>query len=311
MGSFLMASSSTEKLFHEQIIPGKGKGLVASKKLLPGTILLTEKPLIVIDDSKTNKFNLLQAIEQFSALSDEEKNVFMDLHDPGDSNAQLFNIFAKDDTEKKILRVFITNCIALCSHEEMNINKSGVYPTISRINHSCAPNVIWSWVNKDPLRLLKQVRVCRTVEPGEELTASYVSNCFMTKAQRSLELKKWKFDCNCEVCHLSGESLAKNEATRLKIIEYHDKIPSEALFGNVNGALKSANNKLKLMKTVKNEMILEIPNALMECCELAAHAKVPKEKTKALREKAGELANQFGDAHIYNFNKKCRKIDRI
>ena len=46
---------------------------------------------------------------------------------------------------------------------------SGLYPKIARINHSCAPNSIWTWVASDRSRRKKEVRACRHIRKGEEV----------------------------------------------------------------------------------------------------------------------------------------------
>ena len=73
------------------------------------------------------------------------------------------------------------------------VEGSGLYPKIARINHSCAPNAIWTWLAKDRSRWLwwwkqwqywwlsyfyltnnlsrrrKEVRACRQIRKGDEV----------------------------------------------------------------------------------------------------------------------------------------------
>ena len=62
---------------------------------------------------------------------------------------------------------------------------------------------------------------------------------------------------------------------------------------------------------VSTTVCFKIPAALLECCELAAHLRIPSSKTKEMKNKAGEMAALFGDVHLYNYDKKCKKIARI
>ena len=134
-------------------IPGKGQGLVASRKLYPGTIICTEKPLIMV--------NTVCAVNEiypvFKSLHEDKKTALMSLFDPGDVLNSKYRLLTQDETERKVLRIFEANSISLCGHQEMNINKSGLYQTISKINHSCSPNVIWTWVKEDSSKSIKQV----------------------------------------------------------------------------------------------------------------------------------------------------------
>ena len=45
-----------------------------------------------------------------------------------------------------------------------------------RINHSCSPNVVWSWVAASGGYEVKEVRAVRRVEAGEELCANYIDS---------------------------------------------------------------------------------------------------------------------------------------
>ena len=148
-----MAIAESQIPFSIVDISGKGQCLVATDKLVAGTILLTEKPLIVVDTAAA----VSQVLPQFHALSDDKKTVVLSLYDPGEQLNPKYSLLTDKEIERKVFRIFEANSIALCSHEEMNINKSGLYQTISKINHSCSPNVVWTWIKKDSSKSIKQV----------------------------------------------------------------------------------------------------------------------------------------------------------
>jgi len=305
-----MAIAESQVPFSIVDISGKGQGLVATDKLVAGTILLTEKPLIVVDTAAA----VHQVLPQFHALSDDQKTVVLSLYDPGEQQNPKYLLLTDEEMERKVFRIFEANCIDLCSHQEMNINKSGLYQTISKINHSCCPNVVWTWIKKDSAKSIKQVRVIKSIQVGEEIVASYLgkNEWFPTREQRISDLqKKWFFTCTCQVCNLTGEELKTNENTRLEIQRLHDAIPVQASTGRLADALDSANKKLKLMKTLKKELVVEIPGSLMEIVELATHLKKSADNLMELKNKAEELSKDFGDVHLFNFNKKWKKIQRI
>jgi len=302
-------SSMAESLFSLVDIPGKGEGLVASANLVPGTIIVEEKPLIVVDSA----FAVIQVLPKFQALSDDKKTAVMALYDPGDELNTKYRHLSQDEMDKKVLRIFEANSIDLCSHQEMNINKSGLYQLISKINHSCSPNVIWTWIKEDSTKSIKQVRVIRDIKAGEEIVTSYLmtNEYFPIRKERIKTLRmKWFFTCSCEVCNLQGEEFEQNEEARLEIKRLHDMVPMLACRGELTGALTCAYKKLKLLKSIEYEMLAKIPGALMECVELAAHLGKAKE-TKKLKSEAKEMAEKFGDVHLYNFNKTMQKITSI
>ena len=317
-------------MFKQVEIPGKGQGLVATAHLPVGTIVFQESPLIsaeAIDGLFPH--DVKEIVSKFRRLTDEQKNQVLSLHDPGPTSLQgknLPNACLPDETEEKAVRIFVANCINLCGHQEMNITKSGLYMTISRVNHSCAPNVVWSWIEEDESRSVKEVRVCRKINEGEEILASYIPSheIFPSKDDRHTMLRNWNFTCNCEVCSLTGDELIENEKAREKISYLHKAVVVEANFGSMDQAYEAAKEKLKIMSSIEKEMILQLPTALMECCEMAAHCNltsssdedededaVPSSSTAELMGKAKDMSKLFGDCFVYNYQKKTERISMI
>ena len=62
------------------------------------------------------------------------------------------------------------------------------------------------------------------------------------------------------------------------------------------------------MKSMKKEMVVNIPAALLECCELAAHCKLPSSSYAELMKKAKEMSELNGDVSVYFYNAKEKKI---
>ena len=293
----------TGNMYRQEEIAGKGRGLVATTTLLVGTVLITEQPLIVAE--KADKTEIVAA---FQRLSEEKKEQVLSLYDFGSALAN------QNEMEVKIIRIFCGNSIDLCAHEEMNINKSGLYPTISLVNHSCVPNVVWSWMLTDCSRRAKQVKVIRVIKEGEEILASYcgVGEIFPTKAERRIFLRFWQFTCQCKICSLTGDELKANDEARKKITNFHEDVTSFARAGLLTQSLEATKRKIKIMKSIKEEMILYIPSALMECCEMAAHCNKYKElNAEKLMKKAKEMSEQSGDCFVYNYQKKETKISKI
>ena len=87
-------------------------------------------------------------LEKFEKLSSSEQIQFLDLHDSG-------------NTEKSVWRIFRTNCMNVCGFAELGVEESAVYNSISRINHSCSPNAVWSCKNGNVRR--QEARACRNI----------------------------------------------------------------------------------------------------------------------------------------------------
>ena len=94
---------------------------------------------------------------------------------------------------------------------------------------------------------------------------------------------------------LTGEELRRNEDARLEMQQMHEMVAVLAASGNVAQTLESAKKKLKIMKTIKQEMMLEVKdNLLIEIQDL--------QQMSFLRSKL---------VFFYNYDKKCKKIARI
>ena len=307
-------------MFKQIEIPGKGQGLVATAHLPVGTIVFQESPLITAEEIDGPFHHVVKDIvSKFRRLTEEQKNQVLSLHDPGPTSLQGKNLpnaclpftFA-DETEEKVVRIFAANSMGL-SHREGFLNKSALYKIISRINHSCAPNVVWSWFQGDKSKVAKQVRVIREIKEGEEILLRYRGDLsFWSKDERQKQLKDAdNFICICEVCSLSGEELIENEKARKKIRDLDQAVEVSARLGFADQAYKSVKEKLKIMRSIEKEAIVQLPAALMECCQMAAYHNLPSSRTAELMKKAEDMSKLFGDDFFYGFIKSKETTEMI
>ncbi|CBZ55932.1 putative histone-lysine N-methyltransferase [Neospora caninum Liverpool] len=86
-------------------------------------------------------------------------------------------------------------------HAFPDVHGTGFYPSIGRMNHSCAPNVRVEFpYGTNRISLV----TTRPVEPGEELCISYVDGVeSMTADERREALEIFGFQCSCDVCFTS------------------------------------------------------------------------------------------------------------
>jgi len=289
-------------------IPGRGMGVIALQNLQPGTVILKEAPVIVIDGRLTN-FNRIQSILQsFGDLCPEDQRASLELYDAEDLHTgeylKQFPEFEEELEMRKIVRIFDMNNFEVCVDKaKFGIHESGLYPKIARINHSCAPNVIWTWKREDASHRVKMVTVCRPIEEGEEIVLSYIQLAdFPAREERIHRLKTgWYFNCDCQVCCLEGSGRRQNEIIRSRIRDLNDQHSYLVKEGKIEEALERAEEKIQLMESIKNESILTLPFALLEVCDLATHLGLV-EKAKDAREQALTLATLFGDRHLSVFD---------
>jgi len=236
----------------------KGLGIVAVSDIEPGQLILSETPLILSKQEKTDSLTVNQArqiFRQVSRLNKIQKKQMMSLCCPG---------------ERKVLNIFKINCI------QVDTAYIGLFLIISRINHSCCPNSI------DCHGSIKEVRAMKHIKKGEEITLSYIINSYDSKAVREIELNYWHFKCSCNACKLTGERLLMNEQIREKIVENNMKISefvgliialqenSEAiaedarrllhcdLYVNIRQMLSLCESNIDLMLSLKDQMLRQL-----------------------------------------------------
>ncbi|PPJ52246.1 hypothetical protein CBER1_10515 [Cercospora berteroae] len=189
------AIATDDPLFTQQEIPGKGKGLVANRSIPAGTLLISEEPLFTtesLQDANTVEKDLAAIVK---ALPKKGQRAFLSLHN---------NFKGEPNPFSNIVR---SNGYPLGPSSGIG----GIFPLVSRINHSCLPNAQHAW-NSTQNRML--VHAVREIEEDEELTLSYLNGGPSATRQEILK-QNFRFTCACELCSLSPQQLKSSDA-RLK-----------------------------------------------------------------------------------------------
>ncbi|KIY74290.1 SET domain-containing protein [Cylindrobasidium torrendii FP15055 ss-10] len=191
-------------------IPGKGKGMIATRKIKVGDVVSTERPLkvdpaaIPIPLDFPAHFSDMQMHQAFlyekgvitekivKRMQPERQAAYMSL-----ANTHLH------DGSSPIMGITRTNAFGLenmCEKDGAANDRaswySGVWDHQSRINHSCSPNVVRTW---DTASFSQQMRASRDIEEGEEITVTY-TNLTWTYERRKGDLKPYEVDCDCKSC---------------------------------------------------------------------------------------------------------------
>ncbi|PVH83664.1 SET domain-containing protein, partial [Cadophora sp. DSE1049] len=189
--------------FFEKVLPGRGKGLISNHTFRKGDLILTSTPLFMVqeramsDMSKADRL-LLQQLS-ISALPTRSRELFYNLAAH----------FGGDKTED----VLLTNGFSATfsdSREGFGI----VVPEAARLNHDCRPNARFAF---DPRTLVHKVHATRAIEPGEELTLSYIDEKQIYSARQQHIKAHWGFDCGCKLCS-APEQIRNASDTRLRRI---------------------------------------------------------------------------------------------
>ena len=299
--------------FSVQVIPGKGKGLIAVRKINFGEKILQEKPLLVIDNNKSDNYDdwCDYVTQQIDGLKEDELVVYNNLADNETfkkTSELLYIKFKKDYSEEKLkyLRILRTNGV----NTDDEGRQTCVFPKFSLLNHSCAPNAMRN-VEDEEDGVEVTVTAARDITKGEEITIKYFSQeiASMTRDKRRVKLLNWGFQCSCQICNLEGDDLEKNEQVREKleaVKEELKKCPTDA--NDIKSLLKQRKLEIciiSLLRELRTQLIAEMPDHLMACHHvlqlLIVHRQKVTENPDAFRQEALGLASKLGSKFITEF----------
>lgn len=205
----------TNDLFEIKLSNSKGLGLFAKKKLERGQLILAEAPLIRIPKLAANNPDELNKL--VSNLDESKRARLLALHDsrtphqPTPHGIMLTNALSIDN-------------FGLCT---------AIFPTVSRLNHSCRRNVYHHW---NESRQAEVVHALREIDVGEEILTSYIDPYGSREERRAKLRRMYGFECECEVCGSSGgleedddDKLRESDLRRTRLRQLDTEIQELAL----------------------------------------------------------------------------------
>jgi hypothetical protein len=183
-------------LFKGVSIPGKGNGLVATKLIERGTRVWSEEPLFAtISDWAFKKDDTLNFyLRNLRSLHPFDFMTYLELHEyiPPSRKAS----FEKShNIERGDMHPHMLTLLGLfwANHIE-----TAIFLEASWFNHSCVPNIFYSW---NPNTSRGNFHAIRKIQRGEELCISYLPKYWFDISQRKQFLEEnYGFTCTCEVC---------------------------------------------------------------------------------------------------------------
>ena len=189
-------------------VGGKGKGLVATRRIARYSVILEEDPVLVKDPN--NNQDDRELWEDFQNLTPSGFRA------PGLSSdvLKLFDPQAEEDdgteisAQNKLRRIMEFNSIKY-TNKLTEKTTQNLYLRISRINHSCNPNTAWRpSITSNRCAVVALV----TIEKDQELTVNYFYNLTDPRGgfclgyhQRQQKLRNlFSFQCLCQVCQQVG-----------------------------------------------------------------------------------------------------------
>ncbi|TLD10581.1 hypothetical protein PgNI_06126 [Pyricularia grisea] len=177
----VLADTNRSSTYAVVPMPGKGLGVVATRHIPAGEILMADYPLLIADVAAGHGELLRLAVERLPL-----PEMFFDLarsHGGGDAVEDVLN----------------TNTFAVGVGDG---DYMGLYPEIARINHACSPN---SFSRFHPSDLTMDVGAMRDIMSGEEITISYIP-LGLPSSHRAGQIRAWGFACTCALCSTPAEN---------------------------------------------------------------------------------------------------------
>ncbi|KAK3689363.1 hypothetical protein B0T22DRAFT_170894 [Podospora appendiculata] len=212
----LSSTTTAPPLFQITTLPTKGRALVAQAAIRKGTRILSERPLFTLDGRDCH--DVIGAIaSKLKALRRPEQDRFLTLSNSKRSDASMH----------PFLGTYITNSLP-CSRNPAGTayyhhgagaqpaepDATGIFPTISLLNHSCVPNTCYSFNTRTRHGT---VHALRAIPAGEELTIAYLDDDAPRADRRERLQFGFDFACACTACSLPAAQQAASDTRRKHI----------------------------------------------------------------------------------------------
>lgn len=180
---------------HVVDIPGRGKGVIATRDIARGELLFRESPLFIAPGKiSIPPVELMGQI--LPTLSKDQRKALFDL-----SYVKFPPNLSKNDPDynaQVALAITQTNGISV---ENQGV---GVFPNISRLNHACSKafNAVYSWREMEQKLV---VHAIRPIKKGQEILTAYFDTRRPRRERRAYLQDHYDFHCTCAVCSMPDD----------------------------------------------------------------------------------------------------------
>ncbi|KAG5933334.1 hypothetical protein E4U60_004532 [Claviceps pazoutovae] len=200
-GTSAIISAAETSMYALQDVSGKGKGLIATRHIPRGTRILAEKALISLPKGMYSgkRDDLIR--QQVEALTNDQRDAFLSMR----------NIHPFENLPAQCLGIIQTNALPAQEYPDTQ----AIFLEACRINHDCQNNAIHQW-NAN----IEQgtVHAMRDIQPGEEITISYVFS-LKSRETRQKQLKdSFDFTCSCRLCSLPKDESEERDRKLEQIV---------------------------------------------------------------------------------------------
>lgn len=190
-----------------QGVPGKGKGLVSTRKISKGTRILSEEPVISLGET-LSQIQLKSSIRrQVDALEKRQRQSFLSMN----------SIYPYGDAVEQYIGIFRTNSLPA----DVGGDEGAIFIDACRINHACDNNAQKDWNEKTRRHT---VHALKDIEEGEEITITYLAPLKNRNERHKVLLERFGFVCACHLCSLPPKESQESDKRLEEIRRLDDAI---------------------------------------------------------------------------------------
>ncbi|KAK4143657.1 uncharacterized protein C8A04DRAFT_28649 [Dichotomopilus funicola] len=191
----------TTSKYEMRLVPGKGMGLIATSRIRRGDLIMANTASLMIDYRAFNELS----VSQYTTLQE-----FAVTHLPPRHAAALLALSPHTTNTSHFTRAQLIDAIAATNGFDIDPTDNDpdqhhsffvLFPDIARMNHDCRPNADYRY---EPHRLAQHVRAVRDINPGEEITLTYIDPLGLRAARTGRLKNTWGFECACPLCSLGS-----------------------------------------------------------------------------------------------------------
>lgn len=184
--------------------PGKGMGIFANRDIARGELIIAEKPLVTYCQTSENYMKATDELEKiFEKLTKTDQETFYSLHNSWPMLAS------------KCLGIFKTNALPLGVDSPVG----AIFPVISRINHSCLPNVNHYW---NESKGMETIYAMKDIPANQEILTAYKDPFCDKTTRKALLMESFNFECKCEICSIEDKMKQKQSDIRRNLMKSLD-----------------------------------------------------------------------------------------
>ena len=269
-------------------------GMFAACDIISGTVILTESPIITLPKAahRSNVSSDDWIKNEFESLSDSDKQKVLSLH----NNLQQS---ADDDQSAESVEIYRTNAYLFTDHP---LNESGLFPLISRINHSCFPNC--QFVD-NPKSDKHSIISLFGIQSGDEITHSYIDlDLFMADCAKRTKyiFDNYGFECRCDECVL----FKKRDRFRKQYKKFEHALDDAFDQMDSEKVVEISNKMIEIIKHKFNGYPPLLSQCLMKGAEAKLHQAKYEEVVECMKKSTKLDLIYYGDACDLNDIKQCK-----